>query len=157
MNEWAMKLSKYIPARPEVCRWLLNELGTGHPKATTLKELLLSADDSVRAAAGVVLQAALRQSAAVVRGTSSGARGGDCPLAADDGPYVAAYAGVMREQDGREGVEERAERAAVAVEGQGGKSVVETRGGDDQAGVVKTTVRFVCAWRWWVELNLAPR
>lgn len=134
MGNWAELLSKHLPKRSDACRWLLDELGC---VPETVKELLLSSDEAVREAAGLVMSAALRQSMA----TAGGAGGRD----GVEDAYLAAYAAaVEQEEHGEEGLEVGEHGDGLSAEGfvAVGHGNVDTERKDD-ARAVQNMVRHV--------------
>lgn len=101
MSECVMLLTRDLPAQPDACCWLLNML---RRFPATLKELLLSTEDVVREASGLVVQAALK-GAMLAAGAAGDQGGGETEDA-----YLAAYTAVAE-----------AAVDAVAMEGEEGE------------------------------------
>lgn len=100
MIHWAEFLRKYIPSRPDVCLWLLGELGRS---PLSLRELLLAPDETVRNAATVVIIAALRR-VVVAAGGGGGREGGGV-----EDVYLPAHAAMVLqdEEERKKGLEKR--------------------------------------------------
>lgn len=99
MREWTIILRDHVPSRPDACRWLLDELARS---PANLKELLLSADDTVRDAAADVLHVTLRTAVVAAGGGDREGNGGDLvgEGVAED-VYLAAFAEIAAMEGGR--------------------------------------------------------
>lgn len=139
MTTWAGMVRQHLPLRPEACRWLLNELG-GSP--STVKELLLSPDESVRYAATSVATAALQRCMQAANDDSGGDPGGEGGPGGDDA-YMAAYAAAIEARDRREfpGGQGGTPEGFIALGGGEGVPAAEPAG-DNDAFLAHKTVRI---------------
>ncbi|CAB1113461.1 unnamed protein product [Ectocarpus sp. CCAP 1310/34] len=138
MTTWAGMVRQHLPLRPEACRWLLKELG-GSP--STLKELLLSPEESVRYAATSVATAALQRCMQAASNDSGGEPGGGGGPGGDgDDAYTAAYAAAIEARDRREfpGGQGGTAEEFVALGGGEGVPSAEAAGDNDAFLAQKT-------------------
>lgn len=104
MSECVLLLNRDLPAQPDACCWLLSML---RRFPATLKELLLSPEDAVRAASGRVIKAALEGAmrAAGGAGDKGGGETEDAYLAAYTATATAATAAATAAAEAMEGGE----------------------------------------------------
>lgn len=138
MTHWVQLLSKSLPRSSDTCLWLLSELGRF---PIILKELVLSAEESVRHAAAEIAGVALQQCMLTASGAGDGERSED-----GNDIYRSAYEAAAGEQ------------ADVNLEWQAGENLAEgfvavgqgdvaAETEDDDARLARKTVRVFVVWR----------
>lgn len=136
MAHWAELLRNTLLHRSDACLLLLSELGRF---PTILKELVLSPEDSVRHAAGVVAGVALGKCMLTASGAGDGGRSED----GNDDAYRAAYMAAAREQEEEYLGWQGGENLAQGFFAVGQEDVdVATEAEDDDARLARKTVRM---------------
>lgn len=143
MKRWTERLQAWLPVRPRACRWLLNEM---FRSSTSLRELMLCHDESVRETAKKVLGTALNQASI----SAGGGEGGDPSGKA----YVEALDAVRDELQNR-GPDDEADDLGGGFVTVGHASTLPERGQDNNQGE-RTSVREVHGYGPALKTNWIP-